>query len=142
MAFIIIIAIIVYLILLAWTWHSLGDIEKNKKIIFIIIGLIIMYIITLIVFQISKSGVVYQKVEMQKDIQNILVMIFTGINGIIVMPQIARILDKINEGETEKNVITKTLVILAIIFIICLILENGYMKDIQKGILGIYNSMK
>ena len=101
-----------------------------------------MYIITLIVFQISKSGVVYQKVEMQKDIQNILVMIFTGINGIIVMPQIARMLDKINEGETEKNVLTKTLVILAIIFIICLILENGYMKDIQKGILGIYNSMK
>ena len=142
MIFIIIVAIIVYLILIAWTWHNLDDIEKNKKIIFTIIGLIAMYVITLIIFQISKSGVLYQNIEMQNDIQNILVIVFTGINGIIVMPQIARILEKINKNEIEKNVIKRNIIILVIIFIGCLMFENGYMKDTQEGILEIYNSMK
>ena len=142
MAFIFIIAIIVYLILITWTWHSLGNIENKRKIIFVIIGLVVMYIITFITFQISKSGVSYQNIEMQNDIRNVLLVIFVGINGIIVMPQVARILDKINEDEIEKNIVKRKLIILVIIFIICLIFENGYMRDTQEGILGIYNSMK
>ena len=142
MAFIFIIAIIVYLILITWTWHSLGNIENKRKIIFVIIGLVVMYIITFITFQISKSGVSYQNIKMQNDIRNVLLVIFVGINGIIVMTQVARILDKINEDEIEKNIVKRKLIILVIIFIICLIFENGYMRDTQEGILGIYNSMK
>ena len=63
MIFIVITAIIIYFVTIAWSWHNLGFIEKSKKVAFIIIGILIMYIITLIVFQISKNGINYQKTE-------------------------------------------------------------------------------
>ena len=141
MAFIIIIATIVYLILIAWTWQSLGFIEKPKKVIFILMGIILTYGITFIIFQTAKEGINYQNTQIQNNIQNILVFIFTGINGIIVMPQIGKILDKINEDEIEKGKLIKGIIILIIIFVLCLIFESGYMKDTQEGILKVYNTM-
>ena len=142
MALIIIVGIIVHLVLIVWIWHSLGFIEKNKKVLLTIIGLIITYIVTFIIFQMSKKGVIYQKIEIEKDVRNILVMIFAGINGIIFMPQIGKILDKINEDEIDKKTLTKRIVILIIIFIICINIETGYMKETQEGILEVYKSME
>ena len=138
MVFIVIVAIIIYLIGISWTYQSLRFIEKPKKIAVIVVGIIITYLITLIIFQISKSGIEYQSVQIEKDIKNILVIIFTGLNNIIVMPQIGRILGKINEDEIKKNDVKKQLLILVVIFIICLVFESGYMKDTQKGILEMY----
>ena len=142
MALIIIVGIIVHLVLIVLIWHSLGFIEKNKKVLLTIIGLIITYIVTFIIFQMSKKGVIYQKIEIEKDVRNILVMIFAGINGIIFMPQIEKILDKINEDEIDKKTLTKRIVILIIIFIICINIETGYMKETQEGILEVYKSME
>ncbi len=140
MAFIIITTIIVYFILIAWTWQSLSLIERPKKLIFILLGTIIVYGITFIVFQITKGNITYPDIELQAQVQNILILIFTGINGIIVLPQIAKIADKIIGNEVEKEKIQKRILILALIFIICLIFESGYMKDIQEGIINIYHA--
>ena len=137
MTFIIIVAIAIYLILMAWTWHSLGFLEKPKKVAFIIL----MYLLSLIIFQMSKCGIVYENEQIRKSIQNILVAIFTGINGMIVMPQIGKILDKINEDELEQSQWKKRIILLIIVVILCIIFEVGYMKDTQKGILNIYHAM-
>lgn len=142
MTLIVIIIVAIYIILIAWTWQSLGTIEKTKKTAFIFIGSIIMYLLTLIIFNISKNGVDYQNINVQGAVRNILVAIFTGINGIVTMPQLAKILEKINENEIDKKIASRRFLIIAIIFIICIIFECGYMKDTQKGILNIYNSMK
>ncbi len=142
MALIIIVAIIVHIVLIIWTWNSLGSIEKNKKIFLIIIEMIITYIITFIIFQISKNGIIYQNFEMQKDIRNVLVTIFAGINGIIFMPQIGKILDKKNEDEIDQKKIVKKIGILIILLIICFNIEIGYMKETQEVILEVYKSEK
>ena len=141
MAFIIIVSIVIYLVLIAWTWQSLGFIEKTKKVGIIVIGIFLTYIITLIVFQIAKGDITYPNANIQNSIKNMLVAIFTGINGLIVMPQIGKMLDKINEDEIEKEQLTKRVIILLIIFIICLVFESGYMKNTQEGILKIYQTM-
>ena len=142
MTFIIMTAILMYFILIAWTWQSLGSIEKTKKVVIILIGIILIYGITWIVFQTTKPGMDYQNIEMQNSVQNMLVAIFSGINGIIVMPQIAKILDKIEENEIEQEQFIKRIGILVIIFVICLIFERGYMRDTQEGILKVYHSMQ
>lgn len=131
-----------YFILIAWTWQSLGSIEKTKKVVMILIGIILIYGITWIVFQTTKPEMDYQNIEMQNSVQNMLVAIFSGINGIIVMPQIAKILDKIEENEIEQEQFIKRIGILVIIFVICLIFERGYMRDTQEGILKVYHSMQ
>lgn len=142
MLFIVIAAIIIYFILIAWTWKSLGFIEKTKKVAVILIGIILMYGITWIIFLIAKSGITYPNVAMQSDVQNALVAIFTGINGVIALPQIGKILEKVNQNEIGKEQLIKRIGILMIIFILCLIFESGYMKDTQEGILKIYDAMK
>lgn len=142
MSLIIIIIIAIYFILIAWTWQILGNVEKTKKVAVIIIGILIMYIVTLIVFNISKVGLNYENTNAQADVRNVLVAVFTGINGIIVIPQLAKVIEKISEDEIDKKTASRKFLIIAIIFIVCVIIECGYMKDIQKGIINIYNIEK
>ena len=135
MAFIITISIVMYLINIAWTWKNLGELEKSKKVIFIVIGLVAIYIITTIVFFISQKGVQYENEESMRTIKNVLVAVFAGINGIVLLPQMAKILDNAKEGEMEKNQLINRIILWIIILLICLIFECGYMKDTQEGII-------
>ena len=100
MPLIIIIIMAIYLVLIAWTWQSLGNIDKMK----------------------------------------LLISTFTGINGIIILPYISKLLSKINDGEIDKDIVTKRLIIFVIIFAICMYFECGYLRNAQKGMINIYNS--
>ena len=142
MVFIIIIALIIYFIDIAWTWKSLGEIEKRSKVIFILVGMLVLFIITLITFNISAKNIPYQHQGETNTIRNVLVSIFTGINGIIIMPQIAKILEKAKNGDLEKNQIRNRLILWIAILIICLIFECGYMKDTQQGIVNIQHGLE
>ena len=142
MTIIVIISIVIYAILVTWCWHNLGRIEKSKKIIYIIIGFIIIFIITNIVYNISKADISYPEEQIEGTVRNTLLLVFTALNCLIVMPYIAKQLDRIREKEIEKDKFTKKMILLLIVFILCLILESGYLKDTQLGILEIYNSLK
>ena len=127
MPIIVITIIIMYIILISWCFHNLGNIEPLKKILCIGILILILYIATSITFNISKSEVTYPNTEMIGVVKQTLVWIFAGLNGFIVMPYIS----------TEKCI--KRIGISAIVVIILLIIECGYMTDTQKGILEIVN---
>ena len=141
MAIIIGIIAIIYFVLIAWTWQSLGVIEKRKKVIFLLIGLFVMYIITLIIFNISKREINYQNQEVQVLVRRIIVILFTGLNAIIFIPYIAKIWNKLKENNINKEELNKKIIILVVIFIICIVFECGYLKDTQQGIINIYQSM-
>ncbi len=142
MLLIIITTIIIYLIVLAWTWHNLSGIEHGKKIIYTIVGLIVMYIITMITFNISKTGITYENPEMEKDIGNMLILIFAGLNSLIVLPYISKLLSRINDEDIEKNQVSKRIMVIIVVLVLCLIMESGYLKDIQKGIINVYETQK
>ena len=142
MPFIIIITIAIYIILITWSWKSLGNIERTKKIITIAIGIIAIYLITWFVFNISKQGIIYENEQIASSIGKVIIAIFAGVNGLIIMPFIGKLLDKVNEDEIEKQVFSRKILIFVVIFLIILWLECGYMKDTQEGILKIYHSMK
>lgn len=138
MAFITILLIIIYLVVIGWTWNSLIDMKKTKKILVILVGLLIVYLITNIVFNISKSGIEYQSQEIEKSIRNVVIILFTGLNS-IVLPFIGRNIKRQEDGEIDSNRLLKRLIVIGIIFLICIFFECGYMKDTQLGILNIYN---
>lgn len=129
----------IYVIAATWTWNNLGQIEKNKKIIVILAGLITSYLITLIVFALSKNSINYESIIIEKNIKNIILAIFTGANACIFMPYISKQLEKIHEGEIEKEKFTQKMRVIFVIIIILLSFECGYMKTTQQGILKIYN---
>lgn len=138
MPIIIIVTILLFGVLIGWTWVNLSGIEKKKKIIYIVISLIILYIITLIIFSISKNGVEYENENMIDSIQAIVVSTFMVVNGFIIMQYIAKIQGKLFNDEITREQATKKIIIISIIFLICIIIECGYMKDIQNGILKIF----
>ena len=138
MPVIIIITLAIFCVLIIGTWHYLGNIEKTKKIVFIIIGIFVSYLITMILFSISKSGVTYPSNEIEQMVQNMIVTIFTGLNGILVLPYLGRLWDKISEEEITKQQFQKRICILLIIAIIVFIQEINYLKGVQNGILEIY----
>ena len=139
MTFIIIVLIIMYLVVIGWTWNNLLDMKKSKKILIILLGLLIVYIITNIVFNISKNGIDYQIEEIEKSIGNVVIILFTGLNS-LVLPFIGRNIKRQEDGEIDTNILFKMLIVIGVIFLICIFLECGYMQDIQLGILNIYNS--
>ena len=135
------ITIILYIILIAFTAKSLGDtIELRTKVIYIIIGLIVMTIITSIVFFISTKEIKYENVNLANSVRNILITVFVPVNGIITMPYLARLLSKINSNEITQLKLKKTVTILAILFIVLLVFECSYLKNTQIGILNIINN--
>ena len=135
MTVILIIILILLLVLLSWSWHSLGDIEKKTKVAIIVGGLVIVYLITFVIFSISKIGIDYKNKDAMKLIQTIFVMLFTIVNGYIILPYVFKKLNQINNEEIEKEKIIRSLIILAIIFIIIAIFEVSYLGNMQNGIL-------
>ena len=133
------IVIILLLVLFGWTWHSLGSIEKPTKVACIIGGIVVVAIITLVIYNISKIGIVYENKEAMKLVQNVFVALFTIINGYIILPFVFRKLDQINNDEIEKEKLIRSIIILAIIILIVGIFESSYLGSIQQGILSMMN---
>lgn len=137
MTIIFIIMAVMFVILLTWSWHSLGKIENKTKITTIIVGILIVYIITWIVFTISKAGIVYENDEGINLIRTVFVLLFTIVNGYIVLPYIFRKLEQIDREEIKKEKLKKSIFIISIVTIVLVVLEIGYFKNVQNGILSM-----
>lgn len=135
-------AIFIFIISIVWIWHNLGNIEKPRKILFIFIGLLIMYLITVLLYHLSSSDITYPSEEVQKTVSNTLILVFTGLNSLILLPFTANVFDKILEEEIEKNQAQKRFIVILIIFLVCIFVETGYLKDTQEGIINIYNEVQ
>ena len=142
MTLIIIGAILIFVVSIIWMWHNLGNIEKPRKIAFIIIGLLIMYGFTIILYNLSSSNIAYPSEEVEKAVSNTLILVFTGLNALIFLPFIANLVDKILEEEIEKKQAKGRIIILLIIFVICIFVEKGYLESTQEGIINIYNEVQ
>lgn len=135
------IVIILFLVLLRWMWHSLGSIEKKTKYICIVGGLVVVYIITFIIYNISKIGITYGNTETMKLIQTVFVSLFTIINGYIILPYVFKKLNQINNEEIEKEKINRSIMILLIVILIVAIFEKSYLRNMQQGILNMMNNV-
>lgn len=133
---------LIFIISMIWTWHNLGHIEKPKKILFIIIGWGIIYLLTICLYHFASPDVIYPSEEMQKTVSGTLISIFTGLNGLIFLPFVANLTDKVLEEEIEKSQVKRKIVIILIIFVVCIFVEKGYMESTQEGIMNIYNEVQ
>ena len=139
MTIIMCISMLILIVSIIWVWHNLGNIEKKYKVAFIVAGNVIMYILTLIIYNVSKNGVIYPSDEIKQAISKTLIYIFTGLNSLLLLPYTANIFDNIFEEEADKKTIKKKIIILILIFIVGIGIENNYLKNTQKGIIENYN---
>ena len=139
MTFIIVGIIIIYLLVIAWSWNSLEDTDTPKKLLVIFAGIVAVFLITQIVFSMSKSAVNYENNDIEKSVGQVIVLLFTGVNSLVI-PFITRTFKKKENGEIDVNSFKVRMIIIGVIFLICLIIECGYMTDTQEGILRVYES--
>ena len=124
--------LILFIVLILWTWNSTRNFENTfSRVLYITGGIIIIFLITLIVFNISNSSINYPSIKVMEGIRKIMLLTFVPLNGIITMPFIANIINKIKDGENQK----KRIVIISIISILVIIIEIFYFQNIQIGIL-------
>ncbi len=133
-------AILIFMIGIIWIWHNLGNIEKPRKVLFIIIGIFFMYVYTMFIFNMVHLDIPYPNEDVKNVISKTLILIFTGLNTLVILPYSANIVDKIFEEEIERNKANKRIIILVIIFLLCIFVEKGYLKNTQEGIINRYNN--
>ncbi len=127
--------ILLFLVLLAWTWQSLGNMNNSKKIKFIVGGIIIIYILTFVIYTISKIGIAYDNQKAMKAIRTVFVILFTIVNSYIILPYIFRKIDQKNNDQIKKEKMQKSVIIVFIILVLLAILETNYFTEIQQRII-------
>ena len=140
-AFMIIVVIALFIVLMGFSWYRLEAFEGMEKIIICVAGILLAWGITSILFSISSSGMNYVNQEVEREISEILVLVFTPINGIAFMPYISKIMSKVKFDELKKEEAIKKVGIFCLILIVMFFVEVKYLTNIQLGILDVASKM-
>ena len=132
------IIVVLFIIYIVCAWNSTKEFENNLlRISFIFVGTLFITLLTLILFWISKIGVEYPKKEMIGEVRKIILLSFIPINGFIILTQTASIFAQAKSGMVSKEDMQKKIKRLVIIFIILIVIEAIYFKNIQNGMIKI-----
>lgn len=113
-------------------YRSLNDRTPKEKLIYIAMGIAVMYILTSIVYWISTRNIEMTEVsDLGKDL---IIFLFVPINGIIVLPLFARSYCKFKGGGISGTVLRNRGTVLGIILLILLIIECVYFENIQNQV--------
>ena len=136
------ISIILFLVLGIIIYNGLNGMDTQKRVIIFLAEIIVCLIFTIILFNISSIGVEYPNNKSKEIAMRTLLAIFTPINGILLLPNITRIINGSQNGEINKEECTHKMKKTLIIFILLIIIEFVYLKNTQIGILNNYNIQK
>ena len=132
------IIVVLFIIYIVCAWNSTKEFENNLlRISFILVGTLFITLLTLILFWISKIGVEYPKKEMIGEVRRIILLSFIPINGFLVLTQSASIFAQAKSGMVSKEDMQKKIKRLVILFIVLIVVEAIYFKNIQNGMIRI-----
>ena len=121
------------------TYRFLGnDTEKKERWIFIIVGVAIMYMLVSIVYWLSTKNIDLGSAE--STAKNLITFAFVPVNGIAVLPFVARAYSYFKIGKLEQEKFKNRVILALVILFIILLIEFFYFKNIQTGILNIINA--
>lgn len=140
MALIIITIVVMFLVLIFWSFTNLGKTNITKKILWMILLFGIVFLTTYVTFLISKNSITYPSKEIMHSVQEVLVLMFSGVNGCFFIPAICKSIDNLYQQKIDETHFFRRVILFGVILIILLAFECGYMKTTQKGILEIMYS--
>lgn len=134
---------VLFIIYVVFVWNSTKEFENIIiRISYIFIGTLFITILTLIIFWISKIGVVYPKKEMIGEVRKVVLLVFIPINGLITLTQVASIFTQAKSGMVSKEDMERKIKRMIIIFIVLIIVEVMYYKNIQNGLIRFIESVQ
>ena len=88
------IAVIIFIISCVTIYHNTNSFEPKQRIIYIILGMVVMYFITTIICNIKSSGIKIDNKEAINQTLKVVKMIFTPINGMIILASLRQFIWK------------------------------------------------
>lgn len=135
MAVLLLFILILNIVSIVLMYYCLGDVEKKEKFIFIAVGTGIMYILTSLVYWISTMKI--EVTEVSETGKNLITFLFVPVNGLIILPILAKSYAKLKFGSLSNRVFANRVIVLAILLIIVLIFECIYFKGIQEQVVDL-----
>lgn len=135
MAVLLLFILILNIVSIVLMYYCLGDVEKKEKFIFIAVGTGIMYILTSLVYWISTMKI--EVTEVSETGKNLITFLFVPVNGLIILPILAKSFAKLKFGSLSNRVFVNRVIVLAILLIIVLIFECIYFKGIQEQVVNL-----
>ena len=134
---------VLFVIYIVFVWNSTKEFESTTiRVSYILIGTLFITILTLILFWISKIGVEYPKREMIGEVRRIVLLVFIPINGFITLTQAASIFAQAKSGMVSKEDMEKKIKKVIIAFVVLIIVEVIYLKNIQNGMIRFIESVQ
>ncbi len=134
---------VLFVIYIVFVWNSTKEFENTTiRVSYILIGTLFITILTLILFWISKIGVEYPKREMIGEVRRIVLLVFIPINGFITLTQAASIFAQAKSGMVSKEDMEKKIKKVIIAFVVLIIVEVIYLKNIQNGMIRFIESVQ
>ena len=130
------IAFAIFIISCIVIYHNTNSFEPKRRIIYIAVGMVIMYIITIIICNIATSKIEPIYKDILKDILHVIKIIFTPVNAMIVVSLIGKTLGKVKDGALAKDKAKNRLIAILVAFILILIYETNYIGNFAEEILG------
>ena len=137
MTFLLIFILILNIVSIALIYHCLKNIENKEKMIFIVVGIAIIYILTSIVYWISTIGI--EMSEVSEIGKNLITFLFVPINSLVILPLLAKSYIKLKFGNVDKKVFFNRGLVLSTIMLILLIIQCIYFKNIQVQVIDFVN---
>ncbi len=131
-----VIAFIIFIIACIAIYHNTNSYEPKKRILFIVVGMVLMYGITSLMCTTNLNGIQIKNGQAVEDTVSVMKWIFTPINALISLCSIGNTLGKAKDQEITTDKAGKRLVIIAIALIIIFIFESSYIKNFITTLLG------
>lgn len=131
-----IISIVIFAIAILMICANIYELEKEKKIYFVTIGIIVITIFTWIIVNISSIGIQVENKEYLNISKLSSVLIFAPINAILALPYLGNIINKLKQDSLTKGQVKFKILVLLAILVIIAIIEVSYIKNFQIGMLS------
>lgn len=130
-----VISIILYAITITMISHQMYSFTRKQKIQFISVGVVVIFIVTIILCQVSASQIQEEIVEKVAITKQASVLLFAPILSIIVLPFLGNTWNEYKIKQIEEAQVKKRLLVLVVIIILVLVLGMGYIQNFQLGLL-------
>lgn len=134
-------SVIFLFVIIAFTWYALDQLEFSEKVLFIVIGLLVAFIVTTFLFNISARNIEYPAEGMMESIRKVTILAIMPINAILFMPYIGKEIGKLKFDEITQEHFAKQMIILTLLLIVLAVFEYKYLIKFQVGILDIMKNV-
>lgn len=136
--FIILFILLINVINIFAMYKLLGkDIGNKEKIIFIAVGVAVMYMLVSVVYWLSSLGMNQNAADAGRDF---ITFTFVPVNSLCVLTFLSTSYKKYKEGKLKITILRNRCALLIVVLIILLVIEFFYFKNIQNNALEMLNN--